>query len=103
MNPIKRAVTAVGGIASAAKLCSVSPRAVNKWIASGRLPRTEYTGETRHAENLAAGSRGDFSAAWLRQASLSSQPPADESNLNVLCTSGSAPDVPVDSSSSEAA
>lgn len=103
MNPIKRAVTAVGGIAAAAKLCGVSSRAVNKWIAAGRLPRTEYTGETRHAENLANGSRDSFTAAWLRDASLSHPIPADGTNSNTSRTYGSAPEVPVNPSSMEAA
>ncbi|MBJ2267784.1 hypothetical protein JFT60_10430 [Pseudomonas sp. MF6772] len=65
MNRIKKAVVDVGGTPTAAKTCGVSTRSVNKWIAAGRLPRTEYTGETSYAKKLAALSDSKFTAAWL--------------------------------------
>ncbi|MGO1269554.1 MAG: hypothetical protein ACTMI6_09690 [Pseudomonas bubulae] len=100
MNPIKRAVTAVGGASVAARLCGVSARAINKWVAAGKLPRTEYTGETRHAENLAMGSDGQFTAAWLKDASASAyQLPNHEQDDTSLRTLRSAPEVPVHTSS----
>jgi hypothetical protein len=102
MNPIKRAVEFVGGISNAARLCKVSSRAVNKWISAGRLPRTEYTGETHHADNLAAGSNGHFSAAWLREASLAFHA-EDESDTSDYGTSSSALNVPVRPSSTQQA
>ena len=37
-----------------AKACGVVYQAVQKWRAKGRLPRTEHTGETNHAERIAA-------------------------------------------------
>ena len=65
MNSVKKAVIAVGGAAEAAKICNVSPRAVYKWLASGSLPRTDYTGETNYAELLATAARGAFTAESL--------------------------------------
>lgn len=43
----------LNGALSVSRICGVSPRAVYKWIDSGRLPRTEYTGETFYARKLA--------------------------------------------------
>lgn len=38
------------GAIAVAKACGKSRQAVDKWIHSDKLPRTEYTGETRYAE-----------------------------------------------------
>ena len=104
MNPIKRAITAVGGASVAARLCGVSARAINKWVAAGKLPRTEYTGETRHAENLAKGSSGEFTAEWLKDASASAyQVLSHNQDHTPMSTVSSAPDVPVRMSSTQQA
>ena len=65
MSALAKAVEKVGGVPAAAAICSVSPQAVRKWLAKGRLPRTEYTGESSHAEALAQASGGGFTAEWL--------------------------------------
>ena len=44
-----------------ADVCSVSQRAIYKWMDNGKLPRTEYTGETNYAEKIALASNGLFS------------------------------------------
>lgn len=70
MDTLKTAIDKAGGPAEAAKVCQVSPRAVYKWIASEALPRTEYTGETRYAELLAAAASGrgqPFDPARLKE------------------------------------
>ena len=55
------------GLKKAAEACGVSQTAVQKWMKNGRLPRTEWTGESRHAEVLAGiGSHG-LSADQIRQ------------------------------------
>ena len=52
-----------------AELCGVSRVAVSKWAKAGRLPRTEFTGETEYAEILA--SEFGFDAAhFLEQSRL---------------------------------
>lgn len=42
------------GLRTIAELCGVRYQAVQQWIARGRLPRTEYTGETRYAVAIVA-------------------------------------------------
>ena len=67
-NPIAFAFEAVGGIGAAAKVCSRSYQALNKWRRAACLPRTDYTGETKYAVLLAAAAeqKGNaFEAAWL--------------------------------------
>ncbi len=71
-NAIAFAFEAVGGIGAAAKVCSRSYQALNKWRLAACLPRTEYTGETRYAALLAdaaAQNGNSFDAEWLLKAS----------------------------------
>lgn len=46
---------------------SITPWAVNKWLRAGRLPRTEYTGETQYAVALERATGGQITAADLLQ------------------------------------
>ncbi|WP_241773144.1 hypothetical protein [Pseudomonas fulva] len=52
MKSLKKAMDAAGGVAAVAQACEKSPRAVYKWLSAGRLPRTDYTGETNYAERI---------------------------------------------------
>lgn len=63
---LRSVVSEVGGVRCAAEMCGVSQRAVYKWLASGSLPRTEYTGETDYAETLSAHEKVLYSATELR-------------------------------------
>jgi len=54
-----------GRVHGAAKVCGVSVRAVYKWLVTGRLPRTDYTGETQYASQLSAAVHGRFSASQI--------------------------------------
>ena len=65
MSAISQAVKAVGGPVAAAKICGVRRQAVDKWIAKGSLPRTDYSGETSYALLLAESSSNAFTATWL--------------------------------------
>ncbi len=67
MSALQEAIQKVGGVTKAAKACGITPRAMYKWLSSGSLPRTEYTGETSYAQKLAAASGGAFNADWLLQ------------------------------------
>jgi hypothetical protein len=40
----------VGGIQPLSKACGVTVPAIRKWLMAGRMPRTEWTGETTYAE-----------------------------------------------------
>lgn len=66
ITDLKSAIEAVGGIPEASRICGLSYVAVSKWVKQGHLPRTEYSGETKYAELLAAKSNGAFSAEKLR-------------------------------------
>ncbi|WP_088706301.1 hypothetical protein [Noviherbaspirillum denitrificans] len=55
--PIKKAAEVLG-VPVLASICSVSPVAVYKWLKKGRLPRTEWTGETNYAALIAEASKG---------------------------------------------
>lgn len=54
MSELKKAVEAAGGPMAVSKACEVSVRAVYKWLSTGSLPRTDYTGETRHGAKVVA-------------------------------------------------
>jgi len=71
-NAIAFAFEAAGGIGEAAKACCRSYQALNKWRQAACLPRTDYSGETTYAVQLAnAASRigNPFDASWLLEAS----------------------------------
>lgn len=60
MNPIQRAIDLAGGPVALTRELNkrigkpVTYQAVLKWARQGRLPRTEWTGETRYAKAIAA-------------------------------------------------
>lgn len=59
-HPLSQAAHELGqgkptsGIARMASACGVTYQAAKKWVDTGCLPRTEWTGETAHAEKIAA-------------------------------------------------
>ncbi|MBB04089.1 MAG: hypothetical protein CML03_00955 [Pseudooceanicola sp.] len=61
MITVKSAIAEAGGVEAVSEGCGVSIRAVYKWIASGSLPRTEYTGETQYASVLSQLSKNKLS------------------------------------------
>lgn len=53
MNPLSQAIESVpGGRQQIAEACGVKYQAVQKWEKAGRLPRSEFSGETDHAGNI---------------------------------------------------
>lgn len=60
-GPVAEAVTRAGGAIAVAKACKKTRQAVDKWVRSNQLPRTEYTGETNYADCIAdlAKARGE--------------------------------------------
>ncbi|WP_426160170.1 hypothetical protein [Pseudomonas sp. TSRC2-2] len=68
MSPLKKSIDDAGGVPVVALACGKSPRAIYKWLTADCLPRTEYTGETRYAERIAALAEANgkpFDASWL--------------------------------------
>jgi hypothetical protein len=57
LPPITRAIKIIGLTKLALEL-GVSYQAIRKWEAAGRLPRTEWTGETAYAKKIEAASKG---------------------------------------------
>lgn len=52
-HPITKAIEVVG-LGKLAGVCGVTYQAIRKWERAGRLPRTEWTGETNYARKIAA-------------------------------------------------
>ncbi|WP_285643223.1 hypothetical protein [Pseudomonas sp. NBRC 100443] len=72
-GPVADAVALAGGAIAVAKACGKSRQAVDKWVRSNQLPRTEYTGETDYADRIArlAAERGILLDAAALRASAS--------------------------------
>lgn len=49
MNPLESAVNQVGWSALS-KALGVTHQAIRKWLQAGRLPRSEFSGETSYAD-----------------------------------------------------
>jgi hypothetical protein len=67
-NPIESAIEIIG-LAQLSRELKVSHQAIRKWQRAGRLPRTEWTGETEYSqliENITGGavSRSLLLAKW---------------------------------------
>lgn len=69
---VRDAVKLAGGLGKVSALCGVSKQAVDKWIQNQKLPRTEYTNETKYAEVMADASEYAFLAEDLKASLLSS-------------------------------
>lgn len=61
---ISHAIETVG-LCALAKACNVTPQAIYKWQAKGRLPRTDWTGETDYASRIEEATGGRITRAQL--------------------------------------
>lgn len=52
-HPLQRAI-AIVGLGPMAKAMGITYPAIRKWQRAGRMPRTEWTGETRYAAQISA-------------------------------------------------
>jgi len=64
-NLITQAIAQVG-LGKLAAACGVSYQALRKWEKAGRLPRTDWTGETDYAEAIEQATASTISRACLR-------------------------------------
>ena len=69
-NPISKVFVLLGGPSGVSRKLTqqgipITPWACNKWLRAGRLPRTEYTGETGYATALEQAVGGEVTAAAL--------------------------------------
>lgn len=64
-KPPLRAAIAIVGLVALARGLGVTHQAVRKWEIAGRLPRTEWTGETRYAETIERLTGGAVTKALL--------------------------------------
>jgi hypothetical protein len=64
-NLIQQAIREIGR-APLARACGVTYPSVFKWLASGRLPRTELTDETDYCSKIEALTRGKYTREALR-------------------------------------
>lgn len=71
MNPIRHAINLAGGPVALTRELNkrigkpVTYQAVLKWARQGRLPRTEWTGETRYAKAISAAIGGQIKVREL--------------------------------------
>ncbi|MEQ4450948.1 DNA-binding protein [Kosakonia sacchari] len=62
------------GVMAIASACGCSPRAIYKWMEKGALPRTDFTGETDYAGQIADVSGGKYSAELIKLISRPQKP-----------------------------
>ena len=71
-NPLERAVLACGGQAALAAKLGLNRANVCRWLKVGRMPRTELTGETDYAAQIAPATDNRVSRRsiieWTREA-----------------------------------
>jgi DNA-binding transcriptional regulator YdaS (Cro superfamily) len=65
-DSLLRAKKILGSYEAIGRVCGVSGKAVMKWVAVGRLPRTEYTGETSYSRLISEATNGVITRAELR-------------------------------------
>lgn len=53
MSTVKEIINDAGGVSAVASAIDLTDRSVYKWIEKGAFPRSEYTGETDYATQIA--------------------------------------------------
>jgi predicted DNA-binding transcriptional regulator AlpA len=64
MTPIQAAIDLLGCY-KIAEACGIKGPSVYKWVKAGRLPRTEWTGETNYAQIIERETGGKVTRAAL--------------------------------------
>lgn len=63
-SPLRRAADLVG-LGVIARECGVTYQALQKWQRAGRMPRTEWTGETSYSDRIEALTNGQVTRSQL--------------------------------------
>ena len=63
-NLISKAIE-LTGLIPLANMCGVTPQALYKWEAKGRVPRTDWTGETDYARCIETATKGQITRDQL--------------------------------------
>lgn len=63
-NQITEAIR-IAGLTGVSKACGVTYQAVRKWEKAGRMPRTEWTGETSYSEVIEKLTNGQVTKSKL--------------------------------------
>jgi len=63
---LNKAAEIAGSFEELGRACKITGKAIKKWAAQGRPPRTEYTGETQYAELISARVDGKVSVEALK-------------------------------------
>ena len=71
MTPLEKAIRFLGGYSATSRVCGVAYQVVVNWVRRGRLPRTEWTGETDYSARIEKALAG----AVTREELLSVRPP----------------------------
>lgn len=79
MSAIQVAAELLGGYEATGRVCEVSGKAVRKWVCKGRLPRTEWTGETHYAPMILAALHARGHGDRLTLSDLRALPGSEES------------------------
>ena len=64
-DQLSNAINEAGGPRVVGAACGITYQAVLKWIEKGRLPRTEWTGETNYARIIERLTKGKFKRKQL--------------------------------------
>lgn len=80
-HPLSTSIDQIG-LGKLAAALQVSGQAVRKWEANGRLPRTEWTGETHYAETIERLMGGEVTKAQLLAKWPEPAPAANNESMN---------------------
>jgi len=62
---LKKALQLAGGQTALANILELTPQAIQKWVANGSFPRTEWTGETEYVSLIAKKFKGKVTREQL--------------------------------------
>ena len=80
-NLISKAIEIVG-ICKLANACGVRYQSIYKWEAKGRVPRTDWTGETDYASRIEEATKGAVTRAQLLNFKRSGETDAGKPHQN---------------------